>query len=89
MPDELAEKVITILSSVKHIPREKITMESSLVDLGFDSLDTISMLFELETAFNVSIPDESARSIRFVHEIVDGVRTLQAAAPSAAAAPPQ
>ena len=89
MPDELAEKVITILSTVKHIPREKITMESSLVDLGFDSLDTISMLFELETAFNVSIPDESARSIRYVHEIVDGVRTLQAAAPSAAAAPPQ
>jgi acyl carrier protein len=89
MPDELAEKVITILSTVKHIPREKITMESSLVDLGFDSLDTISMLFELETAFNVSIPDESARSIRYVHEIVDGIRTLQTAAPPAAAAPPQ
>nr|HEV7955338.1 acyl carrier protein [Candidatus Acidoferrales bacterium] len=68
MPDELAEKVITILSTVKHIPREKITLESSLVDLGFDSLDTISMLFELETAFNISIPDENARSIRYVHE---------------------
>ncbi len=64
MPDDLAEKVITILSTVKHIPREQIKLESSLVDLGFDSLDTISMLFELETAFNVSIPDESARSIR-------------------------
>ncbi|HEY4839793.1 MAG TPA: acyl carrier protein [Candidatus Acidoferrales bacterium] len=89
MPDELAEKVITILSTVKHIPREKITMESSLVDLGFDSLDTISMLFELETAFNISIPDENARSIRYVHEIVDGIRTLQAATPPAAAASPQ
>jgi acyl carrier protein len=89
MPDELAEKVITILSTVKHIPREKITLESSLVDLGFDSLDTISMLFELETAFNVSIPDENARSIRYVHEIVDGIRTLQAAAPPTAAASPQ
>jgi acyl carrier protein len=89
MPDELAEKVITILSTVKHIPREQIKLESSLVDLGFDSLDTISMLFELETAFNVSIPDENARSIRYVHEIVDGIRTLQAAAPPAAAAPSQ
>jgi acyl carrier protein len=88
MPDELVEKVITILSTVKHIPREKITLESSLADLGFDSLDTISMLFELETAFNVSIPDEKARSIRYVREIVDGIRTLQAAAP-AAPAPPQ
>ena len=85
MPDDLAEKVITILSSVKHIPKEQIKLESSLVDLGFDSLDTISMLFELETAFNVSIPDESARSIRYVHEIVDGIRALQAAAPAASA----
>ena len=87
MPDDLTEKVITILSTVKHIPRERINPESSLADLGFDSLDTISMLFELETAFNVSIPDESARSIRYVHEIVDGIRALQAAAP--AAPPPQ
>jgi acyl carrier protein len=82
MPDDLAEKVLTTLASVKHIPREQIKLESSLADLGFDSLDTISMLFELETNFNVAIPDESARSIRYVYEIVDGIRVLQAA-PSA------
>jgi len=87
MPDELAEKVIAILSSVKHIPREKIKLESSLADLGFDSLDTISMLFELETNFNVAIPDESARSIRYVHEIVEGIRTLQAASSATPASP--
>jgi acyl carrier protein len=76
MSDELAGKVISILASVKHIPREKITLESSLADLGFDSLDTISMLFELESAFQISIPDEKARSIRNVHEIVSGIRAL-------------
>ena len=81
MPDELAEKVIGILASVKHIPREKISLQSSLVDLGFDSLDTISMLFELENAFQINIPDESARTIRYVSEIVDGIRALQAAVP--------
>ncbi len=78
MPEDLAEKVISILASVKHIPREKITLESSLADLGFDSLDTISMLFELESAFQISIPDDKARSIRYVHEIVSGIRTLLA-----------
>jgi acyl carrier protein len=87
MPDDLTEKVITTLASVKHIPREQIKPESSLAELGFDSLDTISMLFELETAFQVSIPDESARSIRYVHEIVDGIRTLQAAGPANPIAP--
>jgi acyl carrier protein len=89
MPDDLAERVIATLASVKHIPREQIKLESSLADLGFDSLDTISMLFELETTFNVSIPDESARSIRYVHEIVDGIRTLQAAVSPATSASPE
>jgi acyl carrier protein len=81
MSDPLADKVIAILAAVKHIPQDKITVDSSLVELGFDSLDTISMLFELENAFQISIPDESARNIRTVREIVDGIRTLQAAPP--------
>jgi acyl carrier protein len=87
MPDEIEEKVIATLASVKHIPKEKITLESSLQELGFDSLDTISMLFELESAFQISIPDDKARSIRYVHEIVAGIRTLMAdgAVPAAAA----
>lgn len=87
MPDEIEDKVIATLASVKHIPKEKITLESSLVDLGFDSLDTISMLFELESAFQISIPDDKARSIRYVHEIVAGIRTLiaEGSVPTAAA----
>lgn len=88
MPDELTEKVIGILASVKHIPREKIGLDSSLTELGFDSLDTISMLFELESAFQLSIPDESARSVKTVRDVVEGIRKLQAAGPSSPSAEP-
>lgn len=88
MSDELTEKVIGIMASVKHIPPEKITAQSSLAELGFDSLDTISLLFELESAFQISIPDESARSIQYVHEAVDGIRRLQAAGAATPAAEP-
>jgi acyl carrier protein len=51
------------------------------VDLGFDSLDTMTLLFELENTFQISIPDEQARSIRTVSEIVEGVRALKNSAP--------
>jgi acyl carrier protein len=77
MPDSIEEKVISTLASVKHIPPENITIDSSLADLGFDSLDTISLLFELENAFQIAIPDDRARSIRTVREIIDGVRALK------------
>jgi acyl carrier protein len=79
MADSVAEKVLATLASVKHLPRERITLESSLQDLGFDSLDVITMLFELEKEFEISIPDEEARSVSSVRDIVAGVRKLLAA----------
>jgi acyl carrier protein len=81
MPDEVAEKVIATLASVKRIPAEKISLETNLQDLGIDSLDVFTLLFELENAFKISIPDDDVRSIRTVSDIVDGVKKILAAAP--------
>jgi acyl carrier protein len=81
MPDEVAEKVIATLASVKRIPAEKISMETNLQELGIDSLDVFTLLFELENAFKISIPDDDVRSIRTVSDIVDGVKKILAAAP--------
>ncbi len=80
MPDEVADKVIATLASVKRIPAEKISMETNLQDLGIDSLDVFTLLFELENAFKISIPDDDVRSIRTVSDIVDGVKKILAAA---------
>lgn len=89
MSDLVAEKVIDTLASVKRIPRDSFSLDSSLADMGFDSLDTISVLFELESAFKISIPDEQARSIRNVRDIVEGVKKLMAATAMGSVAAPE
>jgi acyl carrier protein len=77
MPDSaVEEKVIATLASVKRIPVEQIKPDSSLQDLGVDSLDTFTLLFELESKFNISIPDDEARTIRTVSDIVAGVQRI-------------
>ena len=81
MPDEVAQKVIATLASVKRIPADGITLETSLTDLGIDSLDVFTLLFELENAFKISIPDDDVRSIRSVNDVVEGVKKLLANAP--------
>jgi acyl carrier protein len=81
MSDAVAEKVIATLASVKRIPADKIALETNLQDLGIDSLDVFTLLFELENAFKISIPDDDVRSIRTVNDVVEGVRKLIAAAP--------
>ncbi len=76
MPDPVTEKIFTTLASVKRIPVDRISLDSSLQDLGIDSLDTFTLLFELENEFQISIPDEEAKSIRSVNDIVAGVKRL-------------
>ncbi|MGA7917696.1 MAG: acyl carrier protein [Candidatus Acidiferrales bacterium] len=82
MSDAVAEKVISTLASVKRIPADTITLETNLQDLGIDSLDVFTLLFELENAFKISIPDDDVRSLRTVNDVVDGIKKLLAAAPS-------
>ncbi len=86
MSDPVAEKVIATLAQVKRVPPESIKLETNLQAMGIDSLDVFTLLFELENAFKVSIPDDDVRSIRTVNDIVEGIKKLQAATPPDAAA---
>ena len=81
MSDAVAEKVISTLASVKRIPADTITLETNLQDLGIDSLDVFTLLFELENAFKITIPDDDVRSLRTVSDVVDGIKKILAAAP--------
>ena len=87
MRDQLTETVLSVVASVKHLPQERISLESSLEDLGFDSLDKVTMLFDLEKQCQISIPDEAVGSIRIVRDIVEGVAKLTAAASLDSATP--
>ena len=83
MADEVAEKVIATLASVKRIPAEGITIDSNLQEMGIDSLDVFTLLFELENAFKISIPDDDVRSLKTVNDIVEGMKKIIAATPPA------
>jgi acyl carrier protein len=81
MSDAVAEKVITTLATVKKISADKITLQTNLQELGIDSLDVFTLLFELENAFKISIPDDDVRSIRTVNDVAEGIKKILAAAP--------
>ena len=81
MADAVAETVISTLASVKRIPADTIKLDTSLQDLGIDSLDVFTLLFELENAFKISIPDDDVRSLKTVNDIVVGMKKIIAATP--------
>lgn len=85
MSSAVADKVISIVAAIKRIAPEQIRPESSLEQLGIDSLDKINLLFELESAFNIDIPDEVAGSIKTVGDIVGKLEAIGAQVPPGSA----
>jgi acyl carrier protein len=77
MPDDIEQRVISVIASTQHIPAESITIDSTFEQLKIDSLDGINILFAVENEFNVNIPDDAAAAIKSVREMVDGIRKLR------------
>jgi acyl carrier protein len=78
MNDDLESRVIGIVAAAKSLDPETISSSTSMEELGFDSLDGMSMIFDLENEFEVEIPDDAAEQARTIGDLVDGVRRLLA-----------
>lgn len=86
MSDELNQRVLNVIATVKRVPREKVTIDSSFEELGIDSMDGVEILFALENEFDITIPDEDAKTIRSIRQMAEGVDRLVAAKASSDAA---
>jgi acyl carrier protein len=85
MSDELIGRVTGVIAKTQHIAPESVTIDKTFEELKIDSLDGINILFALESEFDVDIPDDAARQIRSVREMVDGIEKLLAAKAAKAA----
>lgn len=71
----VAAEVERILREQKPLP-DQLDPNAPLTDYGLDSLDAINVLFALEEQFEISIPDEKARSIRTMGEMIAAIEEL-------------
>lgn len=77
--DEISARVVSAIAKTIHRPAESIPPEATFESIGVDSLDGIQILFALEQEFDISIPDEEAKKIRSIPDVIAGVRGLLAA----------
>ncbi|MGH7552852.1 MAG: acyl carrier protein [Longimicrobiales bacterium] len=76
MPDELTQRVLNVIAATQRLAPERVTISSTFEELGIDSMDGVNVLFALENEFDISIPDDQAKTIRSIAEMVEGVRKL-------------
>lgn len=74
----VSERVIRVFAQFKKVEPEEIKLETTFEELGFDSLDGLNLIFELEEEFDVVVPDDKVQSMKSVAEVVDGIEQLVA-----------
>lgn len=69
------EKVAGIIAEAKDLSTEDITMESTFVELGLDSLDTVDLIMTFEDEFGVQIEmDENLKTVGDVTKLIDSLQ---------------
>ncbi len=76
------ESVIAIIAEQAVLEPSDVTMDSTLEDLGIDSLGLVESIFAIEEAFDISIPfnanepEKSDFDISSVATIISGIEKL-------------
>ena len=78
----VTERVISIIAEQAMLERSDVTLDSTLADLGIDSLGLVESIFAIEEEFDISVPfnanepTESDFDISNVKSIIAGIETL-------------
>ncbi len=72
----MIKKITDILVETTNVDPAKVSPESKLKDdLGIDSLDSVELVLELETQFDVRIEDEELAALVTVGDIIELIQT--------------
>ena len=74
--------VIEVLKNVSRRPIAPTPTSDLIADLGFDSLQVMELVTELEDRFDIAIPADTAPTVRTVAEVVAQVSALVDRRPS-------
>jgi acyl carrier protein len=74
---ETADKIISIIAEKLHIEPSAINAQSTLQDLGADSLDMVDIIMKVEEEFGIEINDEDAEKIHNVQDVINYVHDLR------------
>jgi len=76
LPDRFERDTIAALTRLSRRPIEPALDSELLADLGFDSLQVLELVGELEDHFDIAVPLNALTHIRTVSQVIDEVRRL-------------
>lgn len=78
MKQEIEQTLKESIARQKMLSMDDIHLDDSLESLGITSLDSISLVFDIEDKYGIEVPNEELKQLRTVRDIVEGVERLLA-----------
>lgn len=75
--NETAHKITSIIAEKLHVDAASINPQSTLQDLGADSLDMVDIIMKVEEEFGIEINDEDAEGLGNVQDVINYVHALR------------
>ena len=66
-------KIAKHIAETANVSPEKITPESTFQELGMDSLDSLSLISDLEEEYKIKIPNQEVLKIRTVGQAAESL----------------
>jgi acyl carrier protein len=80
---EIENRLFEMLPKELTVPRDQMTRDSKLEDIGFDSLAVIEFMFQVEDTFNIRF-DETGEHPKTLGEVFDQITATIAKSQQAA-----
>ena len=79
MTETVKERVIEVIARSQNMSPEQLSVDATFEEMGLNSLDALSLIFDLEEEFNVAIPNEEAMTIRSVRQAIESLQKMVSA----------
>ncbi|MBD9107250.1 acyl carrier protein [bacterium] len=69
---KVKEEIIKIIAGIAEVPEKSINENTNLLaDLDLESLDLVTLISEIETKYELEIPDKEIKKIQTVGDIIN------------------
>lgn len=73
--ESIFEKLSGIVAEKLNIDRSTVTLESTMQDLGADSLDMVEIIMRIEEDFSIEINDADAEKLQTMREVTEYIQS--------------
>jgi acyl carrier protein len=73
---QIEQKVKELVAEQACVELSTVENESTFADLGFDSLDSVELMCNIEDEYDITVEDDAVENIDNVQGLIDLVRNL-------------